>query len=178
MRTWMRLIPAILLATPFTGPAYAADAETDKKIDQLQKDVAQLRKDLESLREEVKNSNARGAKVSEDLQEIKTILRDLANRQAALTRQAAYGPPGIPSGATPSPTATITVQNTYSAAATVRINGQSYRVAPGQTMPILGVPTGTFQYSVDVDGYGTVEPLRTDTLQPAGYRITIYPRMP
>jgi hypothetical protein len=29
-----------------------------------------------------------------------------------------------------------------------------------------------------VDGYGTVEPLRTDTLRPAGYRITIFPRMP
>jgi hypothetical protein len=182
MRTWMKLIPAVLLAIPFTwSPLRAADDATDQKIKKLQDDVAQMRKDLESLREEVRTSSARGAKVAEDLQDIKNMLRDM-NREASIRR---YGPsslvpgvpPSIPPGAAIPPTATVTVQNTYSAAATVRINGQSYRLAPGQTLPVL-MPTGTIQYSVDVDGFGTVEQLRTDTLPATGYRITIYPRMP
>jgi TolA-binding protein len=200
MRTWMRLIPAVLLAIPFTGSARAADETTDQKIKKLQDDVAQLRKDLESLSDEVKKSNARGARVAEDLQEIrtilqhpqpagaarladdiqeiKTILRDMASKQAAITRQAAYGPSGVPAGAPLPATGTITVQNNYSAAASVLINGRPYRVAAGQTVRVTDVPTGTFQYSVDVDGYGTVGPVRTDTLQPVGYRITVFPGMP
>ena len=64
------------------------------------------------------------------------------------------------------------------APATVAINGRTYRVEAGQTLPILGVPVGTFQYSVDVDGYGTAESLRTDLLRSVGYRIRIFPKMP
>jgi hypothetical protein len=71
---------------------------------------------------------------------------------------------------------TITVQNNYLAAATVRINGQPFEVAPGRSRVINGVPTGTFQYVVDVDGFGTVEMPRTDNLPSAGYRITIFPK--
>src|SRR5579875_3420659 len=126
MRTWMKLIAAFLLAVSFTGPSFCAETETtEQRIKKLEEDVAQLRKELANLREEVKNSSARGARVAEDLQDIKNILRDLANKQSAITRQAAYGP--SPSGAAAATTGTITVQNTYSAAATVRINGPSYR---------------------------------------------------
>ncbi|GEM_PF-6750948 len=178
MRTWMRLIPAVLLVIAFTNSARAADVETDKKIDQLKTEVAQLRKDLDNLKVEV---NARGARVAEDLQEIKNLLRDMANRPP-LSRQSGYDPrsllPGAPS-ATPLPTTgTITLQNVYPAPATVRINGQPYFVDANQTREVRNVPIGPFQYSVDVEGYGTVEPLRSDTLRPAGYLIRIYPRMP
>ncbi len=183
MRTWMRLIPAVLLVVPFTGsPLCAADETTDQKIKNLQDDVAKIRKDLESLKDEVRTSSVRGAEVAKDLQDIKNLLHDMASRQAAISRQAAYDPRSLLPNGPPAPplptTGTITVQNNYSAPATVRINGRPFSVAPGQSVPIGGVPTGTFQYSVDVEGFGTVEPLRTDNLPAAGYRITIFPRMP
>ena len=104
MRTWTRLIPAVLLVLPFTPALLHADAETNaKKIEQLQKDIKQLREDVESLRTDLKNSSAQGAKVAEDLQDIKSLLRDMASRQEALTRQSGYDPrsvgPGAPGGA-------------------------------------------------------------------------------
>lgn len=178
MRTWTRLIPAVLVAVPFTWSSLRAAEETaDQKIKKLQDDVAQIQKDLESIKKEVKDSNARGARVAEDLEDIKTILRDIANRQAAISRQSAYGPAALPPAAQIPATGAITVQNNYSSRATVRINGRPYDVGIGQSIRIRDVPTGAFQYSVDVEGYGTVEQPRTDTLPAAGYRITIYPKM-
>ncbi len=181
MRTWTRLVLAVLLATPFTGSSLRADAETnDKKIEKLQTDVAQLRKDMESLRNEVRDSSARGARTATDIQDIKDLLRTLAKQQDTLRRESGYDPrsvtPGIPGGVLPT-MGTVTLENVYSAPATVRINGQSYRVDPGQVLPIT-VPLGTFQYSVEVDGNGLTKPLSTETLRPAGYRIRIYPRIP
>jgi outer membrane murein-binding lipoprotein Lpp len=179
MRTWMKLIPAVLLAVPFTGPALAADAETDKKIDQLQKDVAQLRKDIEQLRKDLTDNATQRNATIEELHRIGGVLDHMARDQERIAR---YGPsPLPPGGGPPAPlpnTGTITVQNTFRAPATVRINGRPWVVTPGQPLHIDGVPTGTFQYSVDVEGFGTVEPPRTDNLPAAGYRITIFPKMP
>jgi hypothetical protein len=184
MRTWIKLIPVVLLAVPFTWSSIHAEETTDQKIKNLQDDVAKIRKDLESLKDEVRTSSVQGAKVAADLQDIKRLLHDMSDRQAVISRQSAYDPrsllPGAPPpGGPPLPAAgTITVQNNYAARATVRINGRPYVVDPGQPMPIVGVPTGTFQYSVDVEGFGMVEPLRTDILPATGYRITIFPRIP
>ena len=184
MRTWIKLIPAVSLAIALIwSPLRAAEETTDQKIEKLQKDVAKLRKDLEDLKDDVKTSSARGAKVAEDLQDIKKLLRDMADRQAVISRQSAYDPrsllPAAPPPGVPPRLAsgTITVQNNYMAPATVRINGRPYVVAPGQPMPIVGVPPGTFQYSVEVEGFGMVEPLRTDILPSSGYRITIFPKL-
>ncbi|MGH7169529.1 MAG: hypothetical protein ACRELF_04280 [Gemmataceae bacterium] len=179
MRTWTRLIPAVLLLLPFTGASLRADAETNaKKIEQLQKDVEKIRKDLESLRNDVKNSSARGAKIAEDLQEITKLLRDMASKQETLTRQAGYGPGSVSPGGAPPATGTIKVQNNYTAPATVYINDRSFRVEPGRIGTIGEVPTGLFQYSVDVEGYGAIRPPQTATLRPGGYRINIFPKMP
>ncbi len=181
MRTWINLIPAVLLAVPFTWPSLRAEDTPDQKIKKLQDDVAQIREDLESLRKEVKNSSARGARVAEDLQEIKNILHDMS-RQAVISRQAAYDPRGLaPSGPPISPlpaTGTITLHNVYLAPATVRINGESYFVGANQTREVRNFPAGPFQYSVDVEGFGMVLPPRTETLRPPGYVIRIFPLMP
>lgn len=183
MRTWMTLIPAVFLVVPVAGSSLRADAETnDKKIEQLQKDVKDLRKDLNDLKDKVNDNSVRGAQVATDLQDIKKMLRDMANRDAVSTREAGYDPRSLQPGASPGApmptTATIALHNEYSAPATVRINGQSYTVAPYQTRLVRGVPVGPFQYSVDVEGFGMPEPPRNDTLRPTGYRISIFPRMP
>ncbi len=182
MRTWIKLIPAVLLAVPFTGFSLHAQETTDQKIKNLQDDVAKIRRDVESLKDEVRRSSVQAANVATDLQDIKRLLHDMAERQTVISRQSAYDPrsllPAAPPGAPPLPaTGTITVQNNYAAPATVRINGQPYAVGVGQARAIYGVPVGNFQYSVDVEGFGTVEPPRTDTLPATGYRITIFPRM-
>jgi hypothetical protein len=178
MRTWKRLIPAVLLAILFVGTSlHAEDAETNAdKITKLQKDVAQLQKDVSDLRKDVLDNAAQRAATTEQLARIRELVERMAAQQGVI-RQTGFDPRSVaPGGAVPT-TGTITVQNVYSYPATVRINDRSFRVQPNQTLPISGVPTGTFQYSVDVDGFGTVEPPRTDNLPPAGYRISIFPRM-
>ena len=61
MRTWTRLIPAVLLALPFTVSSLHADAETNaKKIEQLQKDIKQLREDVEKPSDRLEAIAARG----------------------------------------------------------------------------------------------------------------------
>jgi hypothetical protein len=178
MLTWTRLIPAVLLTLALFCPSLRAiDPElTDKqKIEQLQRDVTQIKNDLERLRKDFLDNAAQRNHNAEELAKIRELLERMALQQGVI-RQAGFDPRSVtPGGAVPT-TATITVQNAYLYPATVRINGQSFRVEPNQTLPIAGIPTGTFQYSVDVDGFGTAEALRTDTLRPSGYRITIFPR--
>src|SRR5262249_6186069 len=139
------------------------------------KDVAQIQRDLAELRKDLLDNAAHRNATAEQLRRIQELLERMALQQGVI-RQAGFDPRSVaPGGAVPT-TATITVQNSYLSPATIRINGQTFRVEPNQTLPITGVPTGTFQYSVDVDGFGTAESLRTDTLRPSGYRITIFPR--
>jgi hypothetical protein len=184
MRTWTRLIPAVLLVLPIT-PAllHAADPETPSLNDRLN----QLSDKVKKLESDVTANSLRGNRVETELRAIKdelSSIRKLMERMAGqepLRIQPGYDPrsinPAVPGGILPG-AGTITVQNQYLAPATVRINDRPFRVEPNQSLPITGIPTGTFQYSVEVDGYGMIEPLRTDTLRPAGYRITIHPRMP
>ena len=181
MRTWTRVIPAVLLILPFT-PAFlrAADdtASLTEKLNQLSKKVETLEKNVtdNSLRRNQVEAELRDIKV--ELGKIRELLERMAQQQGAIQRQAGYDPrfvPGVPGGAIPT-TATITVENVFSAPADVRINGQSYPVEPFQTRPII-VPLGAFQYSVEVEGHGMVKPPSMETLRPSGFRIRIFPKM-
>ncbi len=118
-------------------------------------------------------------KVAEDLREIIKRLDEIARKQDQITRPSGYGPPSgdIGNGGAPAGTGTITVQNQYPATATVRINGQSFIVEPYRTRVIGGVPLGTYNYEVEVEGYGLVQPLQTETLRSVGRRITIFQRI-
>jgi hypothetical protein len=214
MRTWTRLVPAVLLALPFTmASVRAEDAESNaKKIEQLQKDLKELRLTLDVLKEEMKTNSVRGAKVEadlslikdmllkaasardaavrqvnyaplppEELREIRDLLHRIASMQEANIRRSAYAPTptteDVPPGGTPVPaTGTITLRNQYTAMAIVRINGRRFEVPPGRNAVIPGVPVGPYNYDVEVDGYGVVMPLRTETLRPNGRIITIYPQ--
>jgi hypothetical protein len=192
MRTWTRFALAALLAAPFTlATARAADPElketTEQKVQRLERELKQLRADLDDLRERLTTNALRRNSTSRsvtELQERLALLEQMVLRhddlmRTTVTRQSAYAPgtqPAVPNGAAAS-TGTITVRNQYLAAATVRINGRAYTVEPGRTATIAGVPVGPFNYEVDVDGYGIVQPLRTETLRPVGHEITIYPRV-
>src|SRR5262249_47045343 len=138
MRTWTRPIPAALLALAVFNPSLCAiDPElTDKqKIEQLQKDVAQIQRDLAELRKDLLDNAAHRNATAEQLRRIQELLERMALQQGVI-RQAGFDPRSVaPGGAVPT-TATITVQNSYLYPATVRINGQSFRVEPNQTLPI------------------------------------------
>jgi hypothetical protein len=192
MRTGMRFALAALLAMPFTLASVRADdpelkETTDQKVQRLDRELKQLRRDLEDLRDKVTNNALRRNSTSQsvrELQERLALLEQMVLRhddlmKTTITRQSAYGPGAqpAPGGATAPSVATVTLRNQYMAPATVRINGRPYTVEPGRTATIGGVPVGPFNYEVDVDGFGIVQPLRTETLRPAGHEITIYPRL-
>ena len=172
MRTWTRLIPAVLLVLPFLGPSLrAGDAETNaQRIEKLEKEVGKLHKEIEELRKSTSQ---------EELARIRELLERMALHQGVIAqRQAGYNPSSVGGGAPPvaSPTTgTITVENQFPGDAQVRINGQTYTVRPFQTIQVPRVPTGSFEYSVEWNGM-FIQPPRFETLQPTGYIIRIYRR--
>ncbi len=176
MRTWARLIPAALLAIPFTWSSLYADAETNaQKIEKLQKDVAQLQKQIEDLRKDLSDNALRRNASTEELGRIRELLERMAVQQGVIQqRQAGYNPSSVNAGV-PS-TAMITVDNQFGADALVRINGQPYLVPAFRTIQVPRIPTGSFEYSVELNG-GLIQSPRQETLQPPGYTIRIYRRM-
>ncbi|HEY7314266.1 MAG TPA: hypothetical protein VH643_33250 [Gemmataceae bacterium] len=209
MRTWTRIVPAVLLVLPLTmASVRAADAETnEQKIARLRKDVDDLRRDMKSLGDAVMEGSARGAKMAEDLsyikdtllrmasaselntrragyaplptdelREIRDLLHQIARAQEANIRRAAYAPTPSQTDIPVPTTGTITVRNRYSATATVRINGRVMTVPPFQDARMSAVPVGPYSYDVEVDGFGIVQPLRTETLRPNGRIITVFPQ--
>jgi hypothetical protein len=182
MRTWTKLLTALLTAALLTSSVRSADPELSvKRVADLEDAVRQLKRDVERLQKDVTDISVRGLGAARDLQDIKEMLRGLNASQAVVTRQSGYNPlslnPAIPPVAMPT-TGTVFLENVYSAPASVRINDRVYRVEPNQSRAITEVPVGNFQYSVEVDGYGVVNPLQNDRLPPTGYRIRIFPRMP
>ncbi len=179
MRTWRKLAPAVLLLLPFTPAASGADPETTAQtIEKLRAEVDALRHDVKTLQTDVLNNGVRGARIEEEMREVRRLLQNLDRMASARESISRYGPPpseGTSAFATPT-TATITVRNRYTANATVYINGLPYPVLAGQDVRIPGVPLGPINYEVAVDGYGVVQSLRTETLRPNGRIINIFPR--
>jgi septal ring factor EnvC (AmiA/AmiB activator) len=187
MRAWMKIFAALFVVIPFATSAFCADPEVDKptpesnkkRIEKLESEIAQLRKDVtENSVNTLKMANDQ-REIKESLRRMEEALKSLAARQDTIVRKAGYDERSMkPAETTTSATATIVLENVYDAAATVRINNQYYRVEPNQTKTILNVPVGTFQYAVEVDGFGSVDGMpRSDRLPAAGYRIRIFPRM-
>jgi TolA-binding protein len=174
MRTRMRLALAVLLTAALTSASLRAAESDAEKIARLQREldaekIANLQREIDSLR-----------------QRIELLERTIRNQDEMLrgqiTRQSGYfGPPAAPpngngAAAAAPTTASVTLRNQYLADASVTINGRSYRVAAGQTAEVRRVPLGTFNYEVNVDGFGVVQPLTSATLSARGHLITIYPR--
>jgi hypothetical protein len=176
MRTWMKFAPAVLLLLPLAPTAAGADPETNtaQKIEKLQTDVAALRQDVAKLQNDMIATNLKAGNIDRKLDD---ILQRLDRMASASSSTRYYGPPpeGVPGVMAPT-TATITVRNQYSANATIHINGRPYLAPAGQDVRIGNVPLGPINYDVEVDGYGLVQPLRTETLRPNGRIITIFPQ--
>jgi hypothetical protein len=181
MRTWMRLVAAILLILPF-APArlYAADPELTIKREDFQKLIDKVDK----LQKDMTDNSLRGNRTAEDMRAIREELariRELLERMAlqqGVQRQAGYDPRSLPSGGAAAPTTgTIVLENTFSAPATVHINGRAITVAAYETLRVPNVPLGPFQYYVEVGGRMVDSP-HSETLRPEGYRILIYTRTP
>jgi hypothetical protein len=181
MRTWTKLLPAVLLILPITGSSFAADAApSSKDIEQLKTDVKELRESVQKLEAAMRLNELRGARIEEHYLEIIRRLDRVTQQQQTIERIAAYGPPvmpgaAIPGAPVPPTTGTVILENRHPSPAQVRINGQPYTVGGFQTIQVPRVPAGPFEYSVEVDGL-LVSPPHTETLPPTGYRIRIYPR--
>jgi hypothetical protein len=167
----MKLAPAVLLLLPLM-PAASGAEETNNTAQQIK----QLQEDVKKLKADMIDTNLKINTIARNLDDIKEILQRL-DRMAARESISRYGPPpeGVPAMAAPT-TGTITVRNQYTANATIRINGRPYAAPAGQDVRIGGVPLGPINYDVEVDGYGVVQPLRTETLRPNGRIITIFPQ--
>lgn len=182
MRTWTHRAVIALSALAFAVPALAAGPETttDDKLNQI---LAQLQ-DL--------STRVRASQVAQDIQqsEIKAMQDEIDRLRADLSRltdemhRAAVVQPNVAASINPAqPVApgippaggTITLENHYSSPATVVINGQSYRVMPGERADI-SAPAGRFSYSVLTDNYGVVQGTTNRYLAPGrDFPITINP---
>jgi hypothetical protein len=168
MRTWTKLVPAVLLAMSLTlAPVHADELNADK-IAKLQKDVEELKKEVESLK--------RGT--AQDIREIKELLKQMAQQGGPVVSRSGYTPGtgGVGNGGAPANgTGKVTLRNQYEASATFRINGRSYSVAPFRTTIIPDVPLGTITWDVSVEGYGLIHPTTTVPLTPNGRIINVFP---
>lgn len=172
---------ALLVAVVVAGTSVrAADPEeTDsQKLDRLVREVTDLRKSIDELRK---------AAVQRDLiatQEMR-VLDERLNRLEALLRQmnASGGTTRISSSFTPGDTVTpamggtVRLRNFSDVPATVVINGQSYRVQPGE-MRTLTRSLGNLDYEVFADGFGRIsQGVQSRTLvADRPLEITINPR--
>src|SRR5579875_3375905 len=115
MRTWMRLVAAILLILPF-APArlYAADPELTIKREDFQKLIDKVDK----LQKDMTDNSLRGNRTAEDMRaireelaRIRELLERMARQQGVSQRQAGYDPRSLPSGGAAAPaTGTIVLQ--------------------------------------------------------------------
>ena len=169
MRTWTKLVPAVLLAMPLMlAPVHADELNADK-IAKLQKDVEELRKEVENLK--------RGT--AQDIREIKDLLKQMAQQGPVVSRSGyTPGTGGAGNGGAPAPNmGRVTLRNQYETNATFRINGQSYTVAPHWVMGV-DQPLGPLTWEVSVEGYGVVQPPTSVTLTANGRTMTVFPMRP
>src|SRR5215468_676453 len=160
MNRW-RLCGLLALAL-LTAPARADDvpgspADTQKRLEQLEKEMALTRKLLESLTE---------------LQDVKRRLADLERRVDEMGQR----PQVRTSGFAPI-TGIIRLQNRLSVPATIIVGGIPHRLQPGEQRDLPPQPPGTFEFEALVDGFGSLAPRATRTLQ-AGQIYTIFTYLP
>jgi len=150
------LLLAALVAVP--SRARAQDPELRQKYDALKLELERQKRLLDNVL---------------DVQEMRQRLATLEQRVAALEGRATQGrrsnyPPN---------TGTIRLENRLSVPATFIVGGEVHRVDAGKTEDLVGVPAGPFFYEVLMDGYGSLQPRVTRTLNP-GYTYTIFTRLP
>jgi len=168
----------LLVAWLVVAPAGAQDKDKSsdvQTIEVLKQAVAELQRRVTALEGQVKD--ARPAAPDTRLEDLRKDLNDL--RQQLSRIESAVKPTGqerVARAFTPG-TGIISLENTSGVAATVVINGKSYRVEPGENVPLRDLPAGEFFYEVRADGFGTIQSQVLRTLKPnEKFTITVYPR--
>ena len=151
-----------LLALALLAPARADDvpgspADVQKRLEQLEKEMAMTRKILGAL---------------EELREINRRLAELERKVDEMQK-----PQVRVSNAPPPNTGTIRLQNRLSVPATIIVGGIPQRLQPGEQRDLQNQPAGTFEFEALVDGFGSLQPRATRTLQP-GQIYTIFTYLP
>lgn len=156
------LLAAVLMTAPAVADTNGADAKKPEDLAQqlaemqkaLQKSIDNLQRDLavydQATRSDLKELRERVGLLEKHLKELEARLDSTSTRKA-------FSPPAG---------GRIRLMNMFTTPATVRVNGTSYLLQPGQTRVLDGQPVGAFTYEVMVDGFGSVQPPTTRTLGP------------
>lgn len=182
MRTWtLRAVLAlsVVAAAPAAWAAPEPPTTTDDKLNAVLAQLQQLNTRLAALQ---LNQDIQIKAVQDDVSRLKDDMRNLQDEVRRLTAgsvqpnvAASINPnqPVAPGGALVN--GTITLENRYSSPATVVVNGQSYRLVPGERVDIAA-PAGRFTYAVLTDNYGLVQGTTSRYLAPGrDFPITINP---
>jgi septal ring factor EnvC (AmiA/AmiB activator) len=175
MRTWTKLVPAVLLAMSSALAPVCADTPNNDKSNAEK--IAELQKEVNDLKREVKNLKEGTA---QDIREIKDLLKQMAQQGPVVSRSGFTPGAGGSGNDGPSApgTATVYLRNQYGTNATFRINSQSFLVEPNRTMTVKNVPVGTIAWEVSVDGYGQVVASTSVSLTSSGRTFTVFPVQP
>jgi hypothetical protein len=153
------LLTLALLAAPArAGEVPGSATDTQRRLEQLEKDMALTRKILESLTE---------------LQDVKKRLAELERRVDEMGQR----PQERTSRFAPNNTGTIRLQNRLSVPATIIVGGIPQRLQPGEQRDLQNQPAGPFEFEALVDGFGSLQPRATRILQ-AGQIYTIFTYLP
>jgi predicted RNase H-like nuclease (RuvC/YqgF family) len=148
--TLTRLIPALFAAAVLAAPAVGQTPEelkrTVEKLEKVVKDLQDAKDGLknENVREKVATIDSKLDQLDQDIQTIKKDLRDLKRKVDS----------GSSTSLRPDYDSTtvrgqgrVRLINDFPEEMSVRVNGLSYRLSPGQEK-LVAVPPGEFTYQV------------------------------
>lgn len=175
MTTWRMLgLQTLLAAALAAGPAAAgqADAVDAKKLDDIQKQLTEIQrtldafmvKDVGDLKVNVARAQADFLQLREQVARLQKELEGLRGQSGPQTRVAGFPPNGA--------TGRLRLMNTFTAPMSIRINDRVFRLEPGQTQIVEGVPAGSFTYEV----LGIQAPVARTLGANETYTIYVYPR--
>jgi len=157
------IIPLALLLVLGSSSALRADGEekinTDKPMSAGERAILQQ---IGELKADIK---AIGEKSDAKIQAIELRLQIMADRvdrleksvnRIATTPRTSYFQPTPDAAPAPLGNGTIVLQNTYTDAATIFLNGKAFEVQPNQSITLPGRPAGAYTYEVLINGYGTI----------------------
>ena len=154
------LLALALLAVPaaraLADDAPGSPADTQKRLEELEKEMRLTRQLLQSLQR---------------LQEVERRLVELEKRVDEMQK------PQERTARFPPNTGIIRLQNRLSVPATIIVDGVPQRLQAGEQRDIQNHPAGPFTFEALVDGFGSLQPRATRTLQ-AGQIYTIFTYLP
>ena len=147
---------ALLAAPAVRAEEPGSTADLRKQVEDLRKEMDTFKKILESLA---------------DLQDVKKRLAELERRVDEMQK------PQERTARFPPNTGIIRLQNRLSVPATIIVGGIPHRLQPGEQRDLRDQPAGNFEFEALVDGFGSLQPRATRTLQ-AGQVYTIFTYLP